>query len=88
MEIMIPVYQEREEKNLALSKLESLKGATVALVDDNYDAEFTDELEAELARTYGALVKKLVKPWGSAPSPESLIAQAAECDVAVVGIAL
>ena len=88
MEILIPVYEERDEKHLAESKVTSLKGVTVALVDDNYDAEFTDELEAELQRTYGALVKKLVKPWGSAPSPKELIAQAARCQVAIVGIAL
>ena len=88
MEILIPVYEERDEKHLADNKLASLKGVTVAFVDDNYDAEFTDELEAELQRTYGALVKRLVKPWGSAPSPATLIEEAARCQVAIVGIAL
>ena len=88
MEILIPVYEEREEKHLAPSKVSSLQGVAVALVDDNYDAPFTEELEAELQRTYGALVRKLVKPWGSAPSPQELIDEAAQCQVAVVGIAL
>jgi hypothetical protein len=88
MEILIPVYAEREEKSLAPTRLSSLKGARVALVDDNYDSEFTEELEAELVRTYGALVKRLVKPWGSAPSPKELIDEAASCDAAIVGIAL
>jgi hypothetical protein len=88
MEILIPAYEEREEKHLADTRLTSLKGATIALVDDNYDTEFTEELEAELQRTYGALVKRLVKPWGSAASPKELIEEAARCQAAVVGIAL
>jgi hypothetical protein len=88
MEILIPAYPERSEMHRAASPLHSLQGATVALVDDNYDTPFTEELEAELARSYGALVKRLVKPWGSTPSPASMIDDAARCQVAVVGIAL
>ncbi|MES2999569.1 MAG: hypothetical protein V4787_02680 [Pseudomonadota bacterium] len=88
MEIMIPVWQESTETQLAASDLQGLKGVSVALVDDNYDAEFTDEVANVLEQTYGALVKRLVKPWGSAPSPKTLIEEAAQCRVAVVGIAL
>ncbi|MGE4240470.1 MAG: hypothetical protein AB7E83_08425 [Ramlibacter sp.] len=88
MEILIPAYTEREEKHQADSKLASLQGATVAFVDDNYDASFADELEEELKRTFGALVKRFVKPWGSAPSPKELIEEAARCQVAIVGIAM
>ena len=88
MEILIPVPAEREEKRVATTKPASLAGTTVALVDDFYDAIFTEALEAELAGTYGARVRRLVKPWGSAPSPQALIDEAATCQVAVVGIAL
>jgi hypothetical protein len=88
MEILIPAPAEAADKHLALSDLRSLQGAEVALVDDLYDTAFSEELEAELTRTYGARVKRLVKPWGSAPSPKELIDEAARCQVAVVGIAL
>lgn len=88
MEILVPVPVERDEQRVATTRPKSLAGATVALVDDFYDAIFTEALEAELAATYGAVVRRLVKPWGSAPSPRTLIDEAATCQVAVVGIAL
>jgi hypothetical protein len=77
MEILIPVPAQREETHIAQTKLTSIKGAKVAFVDDYYDAAFTEELEAELSRTYGALVQRLVKPWGSAPSPAARVEEAA-----------
>ncbi|MES2999560.1 MAG: hypothetical protein V4787_02635 [Pseudomonadota bacterium] len=88
MEIMIPVWQDASDMQLAASSVHSLKGSTIALVDDNYDAVFTDELEKQLREAYGAIVKRFVKPWGSAPSPQSLIDEAAQCNLAVVGIGL
>lgn len=88
MEIMIPVWQEADGIEVVESAIKNLSGASVALIDDGYDAPFTDEVEKQLQEQYGAKVKRFNKPHGSSPSPEALIAKAARCDVAVVGIAL
>ncbi|HSW20644.1 MAG TPA: hypothetical protein VLJ86_25700 [Ramlibacter sp.] len=88
MDIMIPVWGAASGSHIAASNLESLRGAAVALVDDNYDEVFTDEVELQLREQYGALVKRLAKPNGSHPSPPSLIEEAASCRVAVVGIGM
>lgn len=88
MEIMIPVWQHKAAPQIAKSDLRLLKDTTIALVDDNLDVAFTDQVELKLRETYGAVVQRLIKPLGSAPSPKSLIEQAAQCRVAVVGIGL
>jgi hypothetical protein len=88
MDIMIPVWQETLKPQIAKSDLKSLQGVSVALVDDNYDPSFTGQLENKLQELYGAVLKRLLKPHGSAPSPKSLIEEAAQCRVAVVGIGL
>jgi len=49
---------------------------------------FTTRLEVLLAERAGATVRRLVKPSGTAPSPPALIDDAAQADVAVVGIGL
>lgn len=88
MEIMIPVWESDAAPQIARNDLTQLKGAEVALVDDNLDVAFTDQVELKLREVYGAVVKRLIKPLGSAPSPKSLLEQAAQCRVAVVGIGL
>jgi hypothetical protein len=88
MDIMIPVWTAATSAQIADSTLDSLKGATIALVDDNYDEVFTDEVELHLREQFGALVKRFAKPNGSHPSPASLIEEAAKCRVAVVGIGM
>jgi hypothetical protein len=88
MEIMLPVWTALPRSQVAASKLGSLQGATVALVDDNYDEDFTAELEVQLREQFKAIVKRFAKPSGSHPSPSSLIEEAALCDVAVVGIGM
>jgi hypothetical protein len=88
MEIMIPVWEQSAAPQIAKSDLALLKGTEVALVDDNLDAAFTDQLELKLREAYGAVVKRLIKPLGSAPSPKSLIEEAAKYRVAIVGIGL
>ncbi len=88
MDIMIPVWQETGAPQIAANELASLKGAKVAIVDDNFDASFTNHLEKLLREVHGALVERFLKPLGSAPSPKSLIEAAAKSRVAIVGIAL
>ncbi len=88
MDIVIPAWNAAAGLQCAPSTLASLRGARLALLDDNYDAPFTDEIEAQLTREHGALVTRLVKPNGSQPSPLALIDAAAACRVAVVGIAM
>lgn len=88
MEIMIPVWLDEAAPQIAKTELGELRGATVAIVDDNFDEAFTSRIEELLVRSYGAVVDRLIKPLGSAPSPKSLIEQAARSQVAVVGIAL
>lgn len=88
MDIMIPVWEATAGSRIAASSLGSIKGATVALVDDNYDGVFTDEVERHLREHYGAVVKRFAKPNGSHPSPASLIEEAAKCRVAIVGIGM
>jgi hypothetical protein len=85
---MIPIWQESQEAGMAKSEVASLQGCSVALVDDNFHAAFTDEVERVLTEEHGAIVQRFLKPWGSSPSPISLIEQAAQCQLAVVGIAL
>lgn len=88
MEIMIPVWAHTPTPQIARKELDDLRGAKVALVDDNFDEPFTTHLEKLLTDRYGAIVNRLIKPLGSAPSPVSLIDQAARSQVAIVGIAL
>ena len=88
MEILIPVWPERTLVTTATDALRSLEGVDVALVDDGLDPDFTAELEAELRRSFGAVVKRLDKPSHNAGSPAAMIDEAARCKVAVVGIAL
>lgn len=88
LEVMIPVWIEPDKAQIAPKVLEGLRGARVALVDDNYDEPFTTHLEKLLREVHGAVVERFVKPLGSAPSPRTLIERAAQCQVAIVGIAL
>jgi hypothetical protein len=91
VDIMIPVWAAGPSAGIQqapASELRSLQGATVALVDDNYDEAFTNELELQLREQYGALVTRLDKPNGSHPSPAALLEQAARCRVAIVGIGM
>jgi hypothetical protein len=88
MEIMLPVWPERAATHLAASDLESIKGVSVAFVDDYLDAELADEVEKQLSDVHGAIVKRLIKQSGNTPSPKPLIEQAAQCRVAVVGVAM
>ena len=88
MELMIPTWGKSETSKTVGSNLASLQGATVALIDDNYDMVYTDEVELQLREQFGAIVKRFAKPNGSHPSPRSLIEEAAQCRVAVVGIGM
>lgn len=88
MEILIPIWQEDQETRIATSRVKALAGASVALVDDNFDAIFTDEVERILSEEHGANVRRFLKPLGSAPAPNEMIEQAAQCQLAVVGIGL
>jgi hypothetical protein len=88
MDIMIPVWQQAAAHQPAAAGLAALKGATVAIVDDGFDMPFTKRLEALLRDVHGAVVEAFVKPLGSAPSPKSLLDQAAKSRVAIVGIGL
>lgn len=88
MEIMIPVWPNNPGEQLASSNLQALHGVEVALVDDNLDPAYTDEVEKQLISVHGAVVRKFLKPLGTAPSPKSLIEEAAKCKVAVIGMAM
>ena len=88
MELMFPAWTHAEAPQLARSDLSGLRGAHIAIVDDNFDVPFTTRLEKLLTEVHGAIVERLVKPLGSAPSPKSLIDQAAKSQVALVGIGL
>ena len=88
IEFLSPVWPARATARPAKKRPPSLEGATVALVDDNLDIPFTTHLETLLQTRFGAKVRRFVKPSGTAPSPPALIADAAEADVAVVGIGL
>ena len=88
MEIMIPVWPAASGKSAAAARVAAIRGAQVAIVDDNYDAPFTGHLEKVLREVHGAVVNMFPKPLGSAPSPKSLLDQAARSEVAVVGIGL
>jgi hypothetical protein len=88
IEFLSPVWPASAVPRPARKRPASLEGATIALVDDNLDIPFTTHLEALMETRYGAKVRRLVKPSGTAPSPPALIADAAEADVAVVGIGL
>jgi hypothetical protein len=88
MELLSPVWPAVATERPARKRPVTLGGTSVALVDDNLDIPFTTHLEALLAERAGATVRRLVKPSGTAPSPPSLIEEAAASDVAVVGIGL
>ena len=88
MEILSPVWPATTTLRPAKRRPTALGGVTVALVDDNLDIPFTTHLETLLTERLGAKVRRLVKPSGTAPSPVTLIVEAAASDVAVVGIGL
>ncbi|MBM3221712.1 MAG: hypothetical protein FJZ38_24080 [Candidatus Rokubacteria bacterium] len=88
IEFLSPVWPDRADARPPKKRPASLEGVSVALVDDNLDIPFTTHLETLMTTRYGAKVRRLVKPSGTAPSPAALIADAAEADVAVVGIGL
>ncbi|HSV83063.1 MAG TPA: hypothetical protein VLK85_28020 [Ramlibacter sp.] len=88
MEIMLPVWPERSAARLATTALQSIEGVAVAFVDDHLDPELADEVEKQLGEAHGARVKRFIKQHGNAPSPKPVIEEAAQCKVAVVGIAM
>jgi hypothetical protein len=88
IEFLSPVWPEQPDARPPKKRPTTLEGATIALVDDNLDIPFTTHLERLIESRYGATVRRLVKPSGTAPSPPALIADAAKADVAVVGIGL
>ena len=88
MELLSPVWPAATTARPPKKRPVTLAGARVALVDDNLDIPFTTHLETLLTERTGAKVRRLVKPSGTAPSPSSLIDDAARSDVAVVGIGL
>ncbi len=88
MEILSPVWPSGGAVRPPKRRPHTLAGARIALVDDNLDVPFTTRLEELLQERYGAGVRRLVKPSGTAPSPRELIDEAAGCDAAVVGIGL
>ena len=88
MEILVPVWPAATSDHSAKQRLRELRGARIALVDDNLDIPFTTYLEALLGDRHGAKVERLVKPSGTAPSPRELIDGAAGAHAAIVGIGL
>lgn len=88
MELLSPVWPAATASRPAKKRPRALSGIRIALVDDNLDIPFTTRLEVLLAERAGATVRRLVKPSGTAPSPPALIDDAAQADVAVVGIGL
>ena len=88
MEILVPVWPAAAATRPAKQRLRELRGARVALVDDNLDIPFTTHLESLLAEHHGAKVTRLVKPSGTAPSPPDLLDAATTAQVAIVGIGL
>ncbi len=88
MEIMIPVWAQSTAVQVNNKQLTDLRNSRIALLDDNLDEPFTSHLEKLLSKIHGVIVERLVKPLGSAPSPKTLIEQAAKAEVAIVGIGL
>ena len=88
MELLSPVWPTASTPRPPKKRPSTLSGVRIALVDDNLDIPFTTHLETLLTERSAAKVRRLVKPSGTAPSPSSLIDDAAGSDVAVVGIGL
>jgi hypothetical protein len=88
LEFLSPVWPAVRAARPAKTRPPALDGVTVALVDDNLDIPFTTHLETLLSARFGAKVRRFVKPSGTAPSPSTLIDEAAAAQVAVVGIGL
>jgi hypothetical protein len=88
MEILVPVWPAAPSARAATQRLREVRGARIALVDDNLDIPFTTHLEWLLGDRHGVKVERLVKPSGTAPSPRELIDGAATADAAIVGIGL
>ena len=88
MEILVPVWPAGSSHRPTKQRLHDVRGARIALVDDNLDIPFTTHLERLLGERHGAKVERLVKPSGTAPSPRDLIDGAATAQAAIVGIGL
>lgn len=88
MEIMLPVWPDRDATQLAATALRSIAGVRVAFVDDYLDRELADEVEKTLGEVHGARVQRFIKKLGNSPSPTPVIEEAAQCEVALVGVAM
>jgi hypothetical protein len=88
MEILVPVWPAVASARAATQRLRDVRGARIALVDDNLDIPFTTHLASLLSERHGAKIERLVKPSGTAPSPRELIDGAATAHAAIVGIGL
>ena len=88
MEILVPVWPAAPSARSVTQRLREVRGARIALVDDNLDIPFTTHLEWMLAERHSVQVERLVKPSGTAPSPRELIDAAATAHAAIVGIGL
>ncbi|MBI4608706.1 MAG: hypothetical protein HY726_06855 [Candidatus Rokubacteria bacterium] len=89
MEILVPVWPARSGPRAPKRRPRQLRGASIAIVDDNLDAAFTGQLEAVLQTRTGAHVRRWLKPSGTAPAPKELIEEVAGwADAAIVGVAL
>jgi hypothetical protein len=88
LEFLSPVWPAGRAARPPKTRPPALQGVIIALVDDNLDIPFTTHLEALLTERLGAKVRRFVKPSGTAPSPATLIDDAAAAQVAVVGIGL
>ncbi len=87
-----PLDETSRENRNAASKLDTLKGKTVGLLDISKPggSVFLDRLETLLRERYGvASVVRAMKPTFTKPAPESVIEQilAARCDAVIEALA-
>ena len=88
MEVMLPIWPRETPLQQATAEIASVRGVELAFVDDYLDAELANEVEKQLIEAHGARVKRFIKKSGNTPSPKPVIEEAAQCEAAVVGVAM
>ena len=87
--VLDPTFEESVSTVVTRSRLKSLNGCSVGLLDNGKpnSREFFDHVERILRSEHGVKnVLRFTKPDSSRPAPPEIIAEASRCDAVISGV--